>query len=154
MSYLQEEKLQIMTIFDDIGDAVSSAAKAVSSTITSQPTAAPRRIAASLVNNTQKTLTWVDSGVDHGTRDAHAPDTIGPGDTGKWGLKSDGFQTGCEGWMKWSIGDNGPIVKLDYNNPYVGANSYSCSVDSAKYTAEREGGTGDHATVRFIVSNK
>jgi hypothetical protein len=143
-----------MTIFDDIGDAFGSAAKAVSSTIISEADTSPRRIAASLVNKTQQTLTWVDSGVDHGTRDGHAPDTIAPGGAGTWSLKSDGFKTGCEGWMKWRVGDGGPIVKLDYNNPYAGANSYSCSVDSAKYKVEREGGTGDHATVRFIVSNK
>ncbi|KAF5980216.1 crystal et79 [Fusarium coicis] len=143
-----------MTIFDDIGDAFGSAAKAVSSTIVSEGDTSPRKIAVSLVNNTQQTLTWVDSGVDHGTRDDHAPDTIGPRDTGKWSLKSAGFQTGCEGWMLWRIGGNGPIVRLDYDNPYVGSNSYSCSVDSANYTVEREGGSGDHATVRFIVSNK
>ncbi|KAG5772020.1 hypothetical protein H9Q72_001633 [Fusarium xylarioides] len=101
MSHLQVEKLQTMTIFDDIGDAVGSVAKAVRSTVLSEGDTSPRRIAASLVNKTQQTLTWVDSGVDHGTRSDHAPDTIGPGDTGKWGLKSDGFQTGCEGWMKW-----------------------------------------------------
>ncbi|QGI66452.1 uncharacterized protein FFB20_02727 [Fusarium fujikuroi] len=143
-----------MTIFDDIGDAVGSAVKAVGSTVTSQATAAPRRIAVSLVNNTQQTLTWVDSGVDHGTRDAHEPDTIGPGGTGNWGLKSDGIQTGCEGWMKWSIGDNGPIVRLNYDNPYVGSNSYSYSVESAQYTINRQGGTSDYATVKFIMSNK
>ncbi|KAF5627602.1 voltage-gated potassium channel [Fusarium sp. NRRL 25303] len=142
-----------MTIFDDIGDGFSSVVKAVGSSVISDAAPSPRTIAASLVNNTQQTLTWADSGVDHGTRDDHALDTIGPGDTGKWSLKSDGFQTGCEGWMKWRIGDNGPIVRLDYDNPYVRSNSYSCSVDSAEYTVKRQGGTGDFATVKFIVSS-
>ncbi|KAF5570757.1 crystal et79 [Fusarium pseudoanthophilum] len=139
-----------MTIFGDIAQTFSSTFQSVVSVAANQP----RKIAASLVNNTQQTLTWVDSGVDHGKRSDHAPDTIGPGDTGKWGIRSDGIQTGCEGWMEWRISDDGPIVRLDYNNPYFGSNSYFCDVNSAKYTVDWEGGKGDEATVKFILSNK
>ncbi|KAF5969753.1 hypothetical protein FBULB1_10073 [Fusarium bulbicola] len=108
-----------MTIFDDLFGAIGSAAKTIGRAATSYTTFKPRRIAASLVNHTQQTLIWVDSGVAHGPNSVRAPETIGPHDTGKWGLESDGFQKVCEGWMKWRIGNDGPVVRLDYNNPHV-----------------------------------
>ncbi|KAJ4251066.1 hypothetical protein NW762_011717 [Fusarium torreyae] len=136
-----------MTIFDDIGGAFDDVMR-VTGSIVDTP---PRTIKASVLNKTTQNLNWVDSGVDHGVRDGHAPDVIKPQGEGKWSLKNDGVKTGCEGWMKWRIGDNGPVVKLEYNNPFVGSNTYSCSVDSDDYVVQREGGTGDKATVKFTV---
>jgi hypothetical protein len=93
-------------------------------------TMAARKIKILFQNNTQQTLNWVDSGVEHGERSVVAPDQINPHDTGNWALESDGSMTGCEGWMTWRIGDNGPTVTLEYSNPYARENSYSCNVDS------------------------
>ncbi|KAF4426167.1 hypothetical protein F53441_14135 [Fusarium austroafricanum] len=90
---LRSEKTLIMTIFDDISDAVGA-------TTSSALSGGQRAIWASMQNNTKRTLNWVVSGVDHGQRDDHAPDQIAPGDSEKWGLKSMGISTGCEGWMK------------------------------------------------------
>ena len=114
---------------------------------------APRRTTIVLVNNTQQTLTWSDSGCDHGERCVLAPDTIAPGASGTWELRSDGFQTGCEGWMEWTVGDNGLTVELKYDNPFYGSNSYPCSVNSTSYDIGRDGGDGDHATVTFTLTN-
>ncbi|KAI8648486.1 hypothetical protein LRP88_02234 [Fusarium phalaenopsidis] len=110
-----------------------------------------RGVSVWFMNNTDQELTWSDSGVDHGERSQLAPDTIAPWKWGRWALKSCGFQTGCEGWMTWTFSD-GTKVELGYDNPYYGSNSYSCSVNSTSYTISREGGDGNCATVKFIVS--
>ncbi|CAG7565878.1 unnamed protein product [Fusarium equiseti] len=113
---------------------------------------APRRTTVVLVNNTQQTLTWAGSGCDHGERYVPAPETIAPGASGTWALRSAGFQTGRERWIEWRVGDNGPTVELKYNNPYYGSNSYSCSVDSYSYDIGRDGGDGDYANVTFTLT--
>ena len=148
-----------MTIFDDIGDAFTDAGKAVTGAVGdatnwlgNDSSMNARSIEVSLVNKTKSTLYWDDSGLDHGTRKTHAPDEIAPGAKGQWKLESNGFKTGVEGWMNWTVGKGGPMLKLEYDNPYVGANSYSCKVDSSKYTVERDGGKGDHADVVFTVA--
>ncbi|KAI1071491.1 hypothetical protein LB507_005080 [Fusarium sp. FIESC RH6] len=115
---------------------------------------AARKIKILFQNNTQQTLNWVDSGVEHGERSVVAPDQINSRDTGNWALESDGFATGCEGWMTWRIGDNGPTVTLEYSNPYVGEISYSCSVDSNAFTVDWNGGSNDWVEVRFFVNQK
>ncbi|CEI67425.1 hypothetical protein FVEN_g11597 [Fusarium venenatum] len=107
------------------------------------------------LNNTQQTVTWSDSGCDHGERCILAPDDIAPGKWGRWALRSCGFQTGCEGWMQWTVDGNGdPTVNLGYDNPYYGSNSYSCSINSTSYTVDYEGGDGNAAIVKFILSEK
>lgn len=54
--------------------------------------------------------------------------------------------------MNWKIGNDGPMVKLEYDNPYAGSNSYSNRVDpDDKYAVERAGGGGDNARVVFKV---
>lgn len=110
-----------------------------------------RAVVVWLMNNTDRELTWSDSGVDHGERSQPAPDTIAPRQWGKWALQSCGFQTGCEGWITWVFND-GTKIELGYNNPYYGSNSYSYSVGSPLYSISREEGDGNVTFVRFILN--
>ncbi|KAL5600609.1 hypothetical protein FOVSG1_008421 [Fusarium oxysporum f. sp. vasinfectum] len=114
---------------------------------------APRSVGITLVNNTNQTLYWDDSGLEHGRRKMTAPDDIAPRTKGRWMLESHGYLTGCEGWMNWRIGSGGPKVKLEYDVPYAGSNEYGYEVESSSYTIEKRGGSGNHANVVFVVSN-
>lgn len=115
--------------------------------------AAERSIDITLVNEPESALIWTDSGLDYGKRKIVAPDSIAPGDKGRWMLESAGMATGCEGWMNWKIGENGPMVKLRYDNPWSGSNSYSNWVDpeDSPYVVERTGGGGDNTQIIYNV---
>ncbi|MFH8408786.1 hypothetical protein ACH4FX_28915 [Streptomyces sp. NPDC018019] len=39
---------------------------------------------------------------------------------------------------------------MKWNNPYVGGNSYQCSVP-AGYRCDRSGGSGNNTSVTFVV---
>ncbi|MFF4590873.1 Crystal protein ET79 [Streptomyces sp. NPDC001388] len=80
------------------------------------------------------------------------PGNIPPGRSGSWQSESDGFMTGTEGEVQYLLAGAG-YVTVHWNNPYVGSNSYSCTVP-AHYTCSRTGGGGDNATVAFTVSHE
>ncbi|KAF5249033.1 hypothetical protein FANTH_5626 [Fusarium anthophilum] len=115
---------------------------------------APRSVGITLVNNTSKTLYWDDSGLEHGKRKITAPDDIAPQKKGRWMLESDGYLTGCEGWMNWRVGEGGPKLKLEYDIPYAGSNEYGYEVEASDvgYTVEKRGGSGNRANVVFVIS--
>ncbi|KAK4165579.1 hypothetical protein QBC43DRAFT_333454 [Cladorrhinum sp. PSN259] len=117
---------------------------------------APRSVDIVLWNKTDKQLIWDDSGLEHGERKHTAPDFIEPGKHGRWMLESRGTMTGCEGWMHWQIGEDGPMLKVNYDNPYVGSNEYNIWVhpkEETRYKVEKRGGDGNNATITFIVRN-
>lgn len=120
-------------------------------------TGAPYSIEIILVNTTDQTLIWDDSGLEHGTRKVVAPDFINAGAKGRWMLEQCGLMTGCEGWMHWKIGEDGPMLKVNYNNPYVGSNEYNCWVhpkEDTRYEVSKSGGDGNNAKITFTVKNR
>ncbi|KAK4163772.1 hypothetical protein QBC43DRAFT_335182 [Cladorrhinum sp. PSN259] len=110
-----------------------------------------------LINKSDQQLIWDDSGIDHGVRKVTAPDFIQPRAHGHWMLESNGMLTGCEGWMHWKVGQHGPMLKVNYDNPYDGSNEHNCWVhpqENTLYKVEKTGGGGNHATVVFTFSNR
>jgi hypothetical protein len=79
------------------------------------------------------------------------PSIVQPGVTGKWMSESDGFMTGTEGEVTFSLVGASNPVKVHWNNPYWGSNSYSCSAPDG-YTCTWQGGGGNNATVSFTLS--
>jgi len=122
-------------------------------------TSAARSVDVTLVNMTERVLRLDDSGVGHGDLRIAAPANILPGRKGRWMLESSGLMKGADGWTKWRIVDeNGSaVVKLEYESPWHGSNSFSGSVegdDSESYLVGREGGSGDNARVFFTLRNR
>lgn len=119
--------------------------------------AAERSIDIIVVNNTNQTLIWDDSGLEHGERKVVAPDTIAPGAKGRWMLESCGIATGCEGWMHWQVGEGGPMLKVNYDNPDAGSNEYNCWVhpkEDTRYEVSKSGGDGNNARISFTIKNR
>lgn len=81
------------------------------------------------------------------------PEVIPPGGTGVFESESDGFATGTEGSVQYSIDRSSNIVGLSWDNPYVGSNSYG-HTQPAGYTISQQGGGGDNANVTFTLSHE
>jgi hypothetical protein len=86
---------------------------------------AARSTHVTLKNRTRRNLTKTADNLDHGIWTDRPPVIIG--DRGEWESESDGILTGTEGRATYSI-DGGGEVRLHWNNPFVGSNSYHESV--------------------------
>ncbi|MFD5921354.1 Crystal protein ET79 [Kitasatospora sp. NPDC058201] len=65
-----------------------------------------------------------------------------------WASESCGALTGTEGDVGYVVA--GGSVSIHWNNPYLGSNSYSCTVPGG-YSCERTGGGGNNAEVTFRI---
>jgi hypothetical protein len=86
---------------------------------------AARSTHVTLNNRTGVNLSKTDDSLDHGIWTDRPPTIIG--DRGEWESESDGFATGTEGRVTYSI-DGGGEVRLHWDNPFIGSNSYDESV--------------------------
>ncbi|XKM38265.1 aegerolysin family protein (plasmid) [Rhizobium ruizarguesonis] len=96
----------------------------------------------------QDTLT-----LEHGEWVIYPPANIYPGQIGSWQTDSNGFMTGTEGRCTYQFiaGSTIANVKLHWDNPYVGGNSYSIGVTPPPYSGDYSGGSGDNSTVTYKV---
>ncbi|MFJ7593162.1 Crystal protein ET79 [Streptomyces sp. NPDC097617] len=123
-----------------------------------QPAAGPATIQAArstqvtLNNSTGGLLARTDSGLSHGiwSDNQLPPVNIMPGQRGTWQSESDGFLTGTQGYATYQV-QGGGHVTVQWNNPYSGSNSYSCTAPAGR-TCTRTGGSGNNAAVAFTLS--
>ena len=93
-------------------------------------------------------MTLLSSSLSHGEWDVQPPAVIAPGLVAAWTSQSDGFMTGTQGKAQFRVGNNpSSILTLNWDNPYVGSNSYNAAVPPPFFT-EYHGGPGDNS---FIV---
>ncbi|MGP3686825.1 Crystal protein ET79 [Streptomyces sp. IBSNAI002] len=103
-----------------------------------------------VVNETTTTMYRNYTELSHGVWDDETPpESIDGGKSASWGSHSSGMMTGTEGGAWYSLGNDGEAA-IHWNNPYVGGNSYGCSVPNG-YTCSRTGGGGNNATVTFTI---
>jgi hypothetical protein len=100
-----------------------------------------------------------DAELEHGVWNVRPPTLIG--NRGEWESESDGFLTGTEGNATYQLEDvDGTLLGellVRWNNPFIGSNSYSESVDPQAGPSNRPqgfsvvhlGGGGDNASVTF-----
>ncbi|MFF4498072.1 Crystal protein ET79 [Streptomyces sp. NPDC001546] len=141
--------------------ALAAGAIALAPSAQAAPAAGPSPVAASSArstdvvfsNSTSQHLTRVSSSLPHGcwNNDALPPDYIAKGITTSWGSRSCGMLTGTEGYTTYRVTATGQQIKIHWNNPYAGSNSYACEVP-AGYSCSRSGGGGDNATATFTLT--
>ncbi|MGW4897351.1 OmpL47-type beta-barrel domain-containing protein [Kitasatospora sp. NPDC004240] len=102
-----------------------------------------------LTNNSDLPLIRTGHNLDHGCWTTEPPERIEPGATTSWESESCGTLTGTEGSAFFRI-DNGkgPHLRIHWDNPFFGANSYSETVPNG-YVVPREGGDGENATATY-----
>ncbi|MCU7824227.1 aegerolysin family protein [Kitasatospora sp. DSM 101779] len=116
---------------------------------------AARSVDVTFSNWTGCTLTREEWGLSHGIWTAQPPVRIYDQGTGSWASESNGFATGTEGYARFFSENcanpvlNGRLVRVHWNDPYVGSNSYDSSGTDLKFYVSRSGGSGNNASVQF-----
>ena len=121
-----------------------------------------RSITAVLSNKTDATLERRHCTLDHGAWTNFPPEKIQPHGSGSWLTESDGFMTGTEGKISYTIvmekagGQKETLgqVTLHWDNPYAGSNSFDATVTANAYEAVHTGGSGFNATVEWTFQVK
>jgi hypothetical protein len=91
------------------------------------------------------------SSLPHGDWDV-APDFTGvlPNFLEAFTAQSDG--AGTQGWLQFTLqSDPSAIVTINWDNPYWGSNSYSCTAPPP-YSMSYQGGAGNNAVVVFTFA--
>ncbi|MFF1482794.1 Crystal protein ET79 [Streptomyces sp. NPDC058301] len=132
----------------------------VSMTLTGGPAALKARVSAVaavrstkviLTNDSGRSLARTGASLSHGVWSDNSlpPSLIIPSATGIWTSESDGFMTGTEGRVTYTMSEGG-TVSISWNNPFAGSNSYNCTVPVG-FVCDRWGGGGNNARVDFRV---
>lgn len=121
--------------------------------ISSSALSAARSVVVRFHNETEVALTLVGSGftgTGYGEWVTKPPQTVPAQATAQWKCQSSMALKGVGGYAIYSMPGHGN-VSLGWDSPYVGNNSYKCSV-GAPFAIEKAGGTGDNATVTFTLA--
>ncbi|MEU9077990.1 hypothetical protein [Kitasatospora sp. NPDC048538] len=102
-----------------------------------------------LNNTSDRALVLTSDNLDHGCWTHEPPARIEAGASASWESESCGFMTGTEGSAFFAIdGESGPDLRIHWDNPFYGSNSYSETVPSG-YKINRTGGDGNDATATY-----
>ncbi|WP_437798695.1 hypothetical protein [Sorangium sp. So ce693] len=83
-----------------------------------------RSVTCIVVNKTSYSLRLSASKLLHGSLDTPIPNRIPPGGSGKWTSSTAGAFTGTEGWAVFELEGAEAMFEVDWNNPFVGTNSF------------------------------
>lgn len=110
---------------------------------------AARSAIATFNNATNTTLTLSSAELQHGEWDTQPPASIGPKSSATWSSESDGFATGTQAQVVYSLA--GGVVTTTYDNPFSGTNA--CSAEAPPgYRAECTTTQGDNQVVTYTLS--
>jgi len=114
---------------------------------------ASRSTNVTLINNTDLTLILTQATLSHGvwSDGLYPPEKIAPHSKGNWQSESDGFMTGTEGTVTYTVENGTGNVVIHWDNPYAGGNGYSSSAPNG-YEISQSGGSGNNAVVTFTLS--
>jgi len=119
--------------------------------------AAARSTNVTLVNQTGCDLNLTGQHLSHGRWSIDPPSFIAYGGQATWRSRSAGIATGTEGRVTYRTSDcdirdlKQKDVRLHWNNPFVGGNSYDYNGTDPAFRAPHSGGSGNDANVTFFV---
>lgn len=123
--------------------------------VTGSSTAA-RSVDVQVMNGTGCRLTRDGYYLAHGNWDVVPPETIAKYQWGTWSSESN-FMRGTEGWV-WYITTNCDqyllnhrFVRIYWDNPYWGSNSYDTDCTDSLFPSLIIGGGGNNAVVDFLI---
>lgn len=125
---------------------------------------AARSVNVTFRNYVDTALALKEAHLDHGIwTPGYLPlENIGAGSQSKptatvFAAESQGFMTGVEGYVVYWLADGKFALKLYFDNPYAGGDSYGVSLDGPladEYQGAYTGGEGDNATVTMTLTGK
>jgi hypothetical protein len=116
----------------------------------SRASAAARSIHVVIKNQTSRDLVYVRGELSHGCIGQNPPSRINRGLTGELIAESCGFMTGTEGFVIYRLEGVSSEARFNFDNPWIGDNSYSSSAPGGFATAQ-VGGEGNRTVVFFFI---
>jgi hypothetical protein len=101
-------------------------------------------------NQTSRDLVYVPGELSHGCIRERPPSRINRGGTGELVAESCGFMTGTEGFAIYRLEGVPGEARFDFDNPWIGDNSYRSSAPGGFVTAQ-VGGEGNRTVVFFFI---
>jgi len=110
---------------------------------------ASRSVTLILKNASSSHIYFQGGSLSGGEWDVLPPPSIPAGSLLAWTSQSDGFLTGTQGTASFNTSAGLPaVLTINWDNPYVGSNSYSANAASP-FNVSWQGGGGDNAIVVF-----
>ncbi len=116
---------------------------------------AARSVKIKVDNKFDVALVFDHESIQHGIWGSAPPARIEPGTLREWVAESNGVATGTEGtvWYRLDIPNSTGLVRLHWDNPFVGSNNFDQSGPDV-VTVNRVGdGSGDDATAHWVVAD-
>lgn len=116
---------------------------------------ATRSVTIKVHNKLDVALIFDHESIQHGVWGSDPPPRIGPGTLPQWVAESDGVATGTEGtvWYRLDIPSSTVLVRLHWDNPFVGSNNFDQSGPDVVTVTRFGSGSGDDATAHWIVAD-
>ncbi|KAF5592301.1 uncharacterized protein FSUBG_10194 [Fusarium subglutinans] len=102
-------------------------------------------------NHTSQDFHGGHGGLDHGIWSENIPDTIPKGQSGTMRAESDGIMSGDQGYVIYTSAAGN--LQFDFDNPYVGDNSYHPSVPN-QFNVSSSGGDGNNCIITYTITEK
>ena len=116
---------------------------------------AARSVTIKVENKFDAALVFDHESLQHGVWGSNPPPRIEPGTLAQWVAESDGIATGTEGtvWYRLDIPGSTGLVRLHWDNPFIGSNNFDQSGPDV-VTVNRIGdGSGNDATADWVVAD-
>ena len=100
-------------------------------------------------------LVFDHDSLQHGIWGTNPPPRIEPGTVAQWVAESDGFATGTEGtvWYRLDTPGSTGLVRLHWDNPFVGSNNFDQSGPEVVSVVRIGDGSGNDATAHWVVAD-
>lgn len=116
---------------------------------------AARSVTIRVDNNFDVDLVFDHDSLQHGIWGSSPPGRIAAGTSAQWVAESDGVATGTEGtvWYRLDIAGSTGLVRMHWDNPFVGSNNYDQSSPEV-LTVQRVGdGSGNDSTAHWVIAD-
>ncbi|GEP61805.1 aegerolysin family protein [Reyranella soli] len=109
---------------------------------------AARSVTIKVDNKFDVALVFDHNSIQHGIWGSNPPPRIEPGTLKQWVAESDGVATGTEGtvWYRLDIPGSTGLVRLHWDNPFVGSNNFDQSGPPVVTVVRLGDGSGNDAT--------
>lgn len=116
---------------------------------------AARSVTIKVENKFDVALLFDHDSLQHGIWGTNPPPRIEPGTLAQWVAESDGFATGTEGtvWYRLDTPGSTGLVRLHWDNPFVGSNNFDQSGPDVVSVVRIGDGSGNDATAHWVVAD-
>lgn len=116
---------------------------------------AARSVTIKVDNKFAIALVFDHDSLQHGVWGSNPPPRIEPGTLAEWVAESNGIATGTEGtvWYRLDISSSTGLVRLHWDNPFVGSNNFDQSGPDVVTVSRIGDGSGDDATAHWVVAD-